>query len=367
MTIPYFSLQLAQEKLRETWTKAIRDVIESGIVINGNSVAKFEESWSKAIGTEFAVGVSNGLDGLVLSLISLGIGPGSNVAVPAHTFIATWNAIYEVGANAIGVEVNELGLLDTENLEITCKENKIDCVIPVHMHGQTCDMDSIRDLSKKYQFKILEDASQAHLASFNGKYAGSFGQVSVFSLYPTKNLGALGDAGIVCTNSKEISDRIKSLRNYGSTSENKYLHSELGKNNRLDEIQAAILNVNLPFLPEWNEHRRKLAKIYYEGLKEINQITIPHQFNAENVYHHFWVLSENRDLLKLRLINEGVITEVHYPLSAAMEYQKITNKKTTLFASADKISSKTLSLPISQWHSETMIYEVLKKIKNVSK
>ena len=129
MTIPYFSLQLAPEKLRETWTKAIRDVIESGIVINGNSVATFEESWSKAIGTEFAVGVSNGLDGLVLSLIALGIGPGSNVAVPAHTFIATWNAIYEVGANAIGVEVNELGLLDTENLEITCKENKIDIVL----------------------------------------------------------------------------------------------------------------------------------------------------------------------------------------------------------------------------------------------
>jgi dTDP-4-amino-4,6-dideoxygalactose transaminase len=262
--VPFFSTAKAPESLRISWTSAISKVIESGQFISGNEVDEFERNWANRLGTRFAVGTSNGQDGLILALRALGIGQGKFVLVPAHSFIATHNAVLNVGAIPISVDVNRNGLIDTDQLkEITAK---IDAVIVVHMHGAMCDMRTIMNWAKSLDIKVIEDSSQSHFAKQDGFFSGTIGDVGVFSCYPTKNLGALGDAGVVVTSQVHLYDKLRSLANYGSTPGNKYEHKSFGLNNRLDEIQAAILNINLGFLVQWNQRRREIAKLYFDQI-----------------------------------------------------------------------------------------------------
>ncbi len=346
--VPFFSFNLAPETLKFKWKNAIAEAIDKGQFVGGKLVTEFENSWKVAIGSNHAVGVGNGFDGLVLALKSLGVGPGDKVAVPSHTFIATWNAISIVGAVPIGVDVDEFGLIDLDQLETM---SGIKCVIPVHMHGAMVNMTRLNNWARSNSVFVIEDASQAHFAQANGKFAGTLSDIGVFSLYPTKNLGALGDAGVIVTDNSEIADFVKSFANYGASNEDKYFHNSFGVNSRLDSIQAAALLVNLSESQEWTTHRRILAQTYLDTIEENSSIKFMHPERDKSVWHHFPILTPFRKSLIEHLQQNGVSTEIHYPNLAGYEYARIMNQKLTSFPIGENIADSILSLPISPWHT----------------
>lgn len=349
--IPFFSFKKIDESLISEWKLAISKVINQGHFIGGEEVELFETEWAKLIGTTHAVGVGNGLDGLVIALKVLGIGKGKSVAVPAHTFIASWLAIDLAGATPIGIDVDENGLLDINQL--FSMSVIPDAVMPVHLHGAMVDMPKLLHWAKANNVKVIEDASQSHLGNFKSIGAGSLGDAAVFSLYPTKNLGAIGDAGIVNFQSKEYSEIAKSIRSYGSETGNKYSHKILGVNSRLDSIQASVLRVNLNYLSEWNAHRKFLGKIYSEKLDPEFRILQSEELNS--VRHHFPILVDNPISVRSYLSEFGIGTERHYPEVAANTYAKLHGVAKKKYKSAEMIADQVISLPISQWHSSSEI------------
>lgn len=362
MKVDFFSFNKAPTELRNIWINEIHEVIKEGIFVGGRYLESFENEWNSFTKSNFAVGVSNGMDGLVLGLRSLNIGEGDFVAVPAHTFIATWNAVISVGATPVGVDVDEDGLMDLNQLsDLT---STIDAVIPVHMHGSPVDMKTLYQICNspnlKAPIRIIEDASQAHgVLCPDGTPLGKYSDLVVYSMYPTKNLGALGDAGIVTTDRQEISERIRSLSNYGSAKKDKYLHKEIGFNNRLDPIQAAILSKNLNFLTDWNSIRKKLSSVYIERLSA--KVRILQVSRTDSVRHHLCILVNKRDTLREFLFCRGIKTEIHYPYSAGEEVMNFLGNPSS-FPNAKSIANSTLSLPLSQWHSEDEIDYVASQV-----
>jgi dTDP-4-amino-4,6-dideoxygalactose transaminase len=347
MVEPFFSFSFAPQALKDSWQAAISEVIASGIFINGPQKEAFEFEFADYLGTEFAIGVSNGLDGLILALESCGIGPGKKVAVPNHTFIATWLAVHHVGATPVGIAVDKQGLMDLTDLNL--KIDEIDAVIPVHMHGGHVNMVLLLEMIKNKKLVTIEDASQCHGGVLNGKKIGTFGDVGVFSLYPTKNLGALGDAGVVVTNSILIADQIREISSYGSTIEDKYTHNVLGRNARMDEIQASILRVNLKHLDNWNNHRVQIANEYKSAFLKHG---VPFMSSDGSVFHHFIIFSNDRDALRDKLSKIGVTTEVYYPNPAYREYfDMVKCSSYNLEYNTEYLANNTIALPISQWVS----------------
>jgi dTDP-4-amino-4,6-dideoxygalactose transaminase len=363
MRVDFSSFAYLPIDIQEIWKEEFEKALSDGIFIGGTKVTNFESAWAGFTGSKYAVGVGNGFDGLVLALRSLNIGNGDSVALPAHTFIATWNAVISVGAIPVGVDVDEEGLLDLEAFEKIA--SKVQAVMPVHMHGATVDMKNLDSIcannEKKNRIRIIEDASQAHGAfSPDGSALGRYSEVVVYSLYPTKNLGALGDAGIVTTNSFEIYKRIKSLGSYGSSNEDKYLHLELGFNSRLDSIQASILEANLKRLPEWNSVRKELSKRYISALD--GSVEILQSNREDSVRHHFCVLTPKRDELRNYLLSKGISTEIHYPRVAGVEALRFMDQKAR-FPKSERIAKTTLSLPMSQWHSIEQVDYVASQVR----
>jgi dTDP-4-amino-4,6-dideoxygalactose transaminase len=357
--VRFFSHENLPENIRREWISSISEVLDSNMFVGGRFVAKFEQDWSNFLEIEYSVGVGNGLDGLKLALIALGVGLGDYVAVPAHTFIATWLAIIQVGAIPIGVDIKADGLIDLEKLFSV--EEKLTAVIPVHMHGNSVDMERLMVWARTTNTLVIEDCSQAHGAELNGRKVGTYGDLSVFSFYPTKNLGALGDAGIVSTGNLALSSKVRSLANYGASPTNKYVHTSLGFNSRLDPLQAAILGVNLKHLNSWNTNRLNLAKRYNELLRSFENIKIVTQ--GENcVFHHFAILVENRDNFRNFLLNEGVETEVHYPFTASSEIYRMladeNDQEQEKFPVAERIASSILSLPMHPWLLEEDMFKI---------
>ena len=349
--IPYFSFQKAPKSLIDEWKLVISNVIDQGQFIGGETVELFENEWAESIGTPYAVGVGNGLDGLAIALHVLGIGEGKTVAVPAHTFIASWSAIDIAGATPIGVDVDENGLLDLDKLF----SHKVipDAVMPVHLHGAMVDMPRLSKWAKENGVKIIEDASQAHLASIDSKYAGAWSDAGVFSLYPSKNLGAIGDAGIINFHNEKDANLAKSIRSYGSEPGNKYLYQRPGVNSRLDSIQAAVLRVNLRYLSGWNKNRIALGKIYSEKLDKRFHILQSEKLNS--VRHHFPILVSDPVAIGKYLLENGIGTERHYPEIAAEINSRFHKATAGVFESAQNITGHVISLPISQWHSSSEI------------
>lgn len=364
MIVEYFSTNYAPKQLKDRWIREITRVIDQGTYIGGEFLENFETLWSNFSGSRYAAGVSNGLDGLILALRSLDIGPGKCVAVPAHTFIATWNAVISVGAKPIGVDVDENGLIDLEEFRRIAPQ--VSSVIPVHMHGSTVDMNKLWQIcnGKELEFpvSIIEDASQAHGAkSPDLTQLGAYSEIVVYSLYPTKNLGALGDAGVITTNKAELRDRLRSLSNYGNEPYNKYQHRELGFNNRLDAIQAAVLSVNIEYLENWNDRRRELSNHYIKQLRD--DIDILQLDRTDSVRHHFCVITPKRDELRSFLKTKGVKTEIHYPMVAGVEASKFMNLHES-FPVSQKLAETALSLPISQWHTIEQVDYVVYQIRS---
>jgi dTDP-4-amino-4,6-dideoxygalactose transaminase len=359
--VEFFSFKDAPESLKEEWKVATREVIDSGQFIGGPYVSKFETEWANYLGAGHAIGVGNGYDAIVVSLKILGIGEGDLVAVPNHTFVATWLAVGAVGATPIGIDCDSSGLLDLNLLESS--DLSIAAVIPVHMHGQMVDMPRLMEWARVNGVKIIEDCAQAHGARIGNKLAGTWGDFGAFSFYPTKNLGALGDAGALVTNNQSLASDARSYVNYGSVPGNKYEYQFNGINSRLDPIQAAMLSVNLKYLDSWNARRKEIAARYLKGLNPLGIMTLP--IKNDSVFHHFVVESENRDLTRKLLEAAGIMTEIHYPESAQISFNKFNSADFQDGKSyASNLSKKTLSLPISPWMKEENVDTVIDNIKS---
>ncbi len=336
---------------------AFQRVYESNWFIQGQELLEFEREYAALNNSKYTVGVSNGLDALVLSLRSLGIGSGDEVIVPSNTYIATALAVSQVGATPIFVEPRmETYNINPELIEAAITK-KTKAIMPVHLYGQACEMDEIMAIANAYNLFVIEDNAQSHLSAYNGKLTGSFGDVNGTSFYPGKNLGALGDAGAVTTNNEELANRIKRLRNYGS--EVKYYNEEVGYNNRLDELQAAFLRVKLNYLQEWTNQRKEIASWYNESLKKTNWILPEVHVNADHVYHLYVIRTANRDAVSEALKEKGIQTMIHYPVPPHLQkaYDHLGYKKSD-FPIAEEIAKTCLSLPVWPGMTEDQIIKI---------
>jgi len=353
--------------VKQQWRSAVDSVVNSGVFIGGPTVDKFERSWAEYVGTEGCVGVGNGLDALTIALRSVGVRPGDQVAVPAHTFIASWLAVINIGAIPVGVDVDERGQLDLDLLETT--ECELKAVMPVHLHGMTVNMPRLMKWAEAHDVRVVEDCAQAHGAFVDGRHVGSWGHAAAFSFYPTKNLGALGDAGAVVSSDSGVLEFSRRLANYGASESDKYLHVINGVNSRLDPMQAAILSVNIELLDDWNQRRVAIADSYIQALEALPDVgSLLCDNKEDSVWHHFVVLSQRRDELRRNLHGLGVSTEIHYPHTAAHEISQICHDKVNVqmdFPIADRLSKTTMSLPLNQWLSDEQIAGVVAALARI--
>ncbi|MGI8547665.1 MAG: DegT/DnrJ/EryC1/StrS family aminotransferase [Gemmatimonadaceae bacterium] len=361
MNVPFLDLKAPYDELRAAIDDAVQRVVRSGWYIQGEEVRAFEQEFARYCGSAYCVGVSNGLDALHLVLRAWDIGPGDEVIVPSHTFIATWLAVTYVGATPVPVEIDA----STYNLDparvasaITARTRAI---IPVHLYGLPADMDPIMNIAARHGLKVLEDAAQAHGARYRGRAAGSLGHAAAFSFYPGKNLGAMGDGGAVVTDDADLAQRVRSLANYGS--ERKYEHVEKGVNARLDEMQAAVLRAKLPFLDEWNDRRRGIAARYQRELAD-GPLGLPHVPDyAEPSWHLFVIRSDDRDGLQQRLAGDHVHTLIHYPTPPHRQPAYAdTGLQQCDFPIADTAAREVLSLPIGPHMRADQLDHVIRQL-----
>ena len=341
--INFGRLDIMHNRIKKELNNAIERVIGNSYYINGPYLEEFEKEYAKYCGAKYCVGVGNGLDGLKLSLLALGVGEGDEVLLPSHTYIATALAISDCKATPVFVEVDEESyLIDVSKIEekITSRTKAI---IVVHLYGQCADMDEINKIAKKYNLKVIEDAAQAHGATYKGKKAGSLGDIAEFSFYPGKNLGCLGDGGCITTDNKDYADTIKKLRNYGSSQ--KYVHEIKGFNSRLDELQASILLAKLNHLDEWNEERNHIASRYLKEIKN-KKIKLPMiQNDNKHVWHQFVVTTDSREEFQNYLKENGISTMIHYPIAIHKQVAYSEYKDLPL-PIAEKLAKTVISLPI---------------------
>jgi dTDP-4-amino-4,6-dideoxygalactose transaminase len=346
MKIPFLNFENIHSEIKSEMFNAFSQVYDSNWFILGKELEKFENEYASFNEVTSCVGVSNGLDALYLSLKSLGIKEGDEVIIPSNTYIATALAVSYVGAKPVFVEPN----INTYNIDASLIEaaltSKTKAIMPVHLYGQACDMPSIMDIAKRNNLFVIEDNAQAQGASSNGKLTGSWGDVNGTSFYPGKNLGALGDAGAVTTNSEELANKIKILRNYGS--EKKYFNNIIGHNMRMDELQAAFLYVKLQKLKHWTLERQKIASWYEKELADIKNLILPIiEKDSTHVYHLYVIRTSERDQLQHYLNQNSIGSLIHYPIPVHLQaaYQDLGYKKGD-FPIAEKISNTCLSLPL---------------------
>ena len=356
--IPFLDLKAPQEELRTDLMAAVERVVASGWYILGEEVDSFETEYAAYCCATHCVGLANGLDALHLALRAMGVGPGDEVIVPSNTYIATWLAVSQCGATPVPVEPDEATFnVDPMRIEgaITARTKVI---LPVHLYGQAADMDAIIAIARRHGLKVLEDAAQAHCARYKGRRIGAHGDAVCWSFYPSKNLGALGDAGAVTTDDAALADRIRVLRNYGSRI--KYVNEVQGYNSRLDPLQAAVLRVKLKVLDEWNNRRRYIAVRYSEGLADSARVLPAVPRWAEPVWHLYVVQHARRDALQQALADAGVATLIHYP-TPPHQQQAYSNAGFAKgrFPIAERMAERVLSLPIGPHMSAEAVHEVI--------
>lgn len=344
-TIPWVSFAPMQKEIEKDILKKFEDLYNKSIYIQGDEYELFNKEFAEYCGVKYAIGVGNGLDALMLILKAYDIGEGDEVIIPSNTFIATALAVTYVGAKPIFVEP----ILDEYNINPALIEEKITsrtkAIIGVHLYGQCCDMDAIKAIAKKHNLHVFEDAAQAHGALYKGQKAGSLGDAAGFSFYPGKNLGALGDGGMVTTNNEEVAIKVRALCCYGS--DYKYHHIYKGVNSRLDEIQCGFLRIKLARLDRMNENRRQIAEKYLNGIKNPKIILPVVNPNNVHIWHIFAIRCEKRDELEKYLNNLGIGTNKHYPTPMHLQgaYADLHMKKGDL-PLAEEISLHELSIPM---------------------
>jgi dTDP-4-amino-4,6-dideoxygalactose transaminase len=364
MNIPFLSFEAVNKQIKSEILQSFEEFFDSNWYILGERVATFEKEYATFNQTNYAVGLSNGLDALHIALRTLGIGEGDEVIVPSNTYIATALAVSYVGATPVFVEPR----LDTYNLDPLKIEasitNKTKAIMPVHLYGQACEMEAIMAIAKKYNLFVIEDNAQAQGASYKNRLTGSWGNINGTSFYPGKNLGALGDAGAVTTNDIVLGEKAKILRNYGS--EKKYHNETIGYNMRLDECQAGFLSVKLNYLNEWTKQRQEIASWYDEALKGIDGLILPQMANhASHVYHLYVIRTKKREALQSHLNQNEIGTLIHYPIPPHLQkaYEYLGFKKGD-FPIAEEIADTALSLPLWPGMSKDQIDIVAENIEN---
>lgn len=344
MGVVYADLKAINNRIQNELDAAYNRVMDVGWYILGKELEQFEREYAAFCGTKYCLGVGNGLDALHIILSAYGIGQGDEVIVPANTFIATALAVSYSGATPVFVDVCE----DTCNIDVVLIEEKITAntkaIMPVHLYGRLSDVCAVKDIAKKHNLKIIEDAAQAHGAVTAGKKAGTLGDAAGFSFYPGKNLGALGDGGVITTDDKQLYEKARALRNYGS--DVKYHHIYKGFNSRLDELQAAFLRVKLKYLDEWTRERRAIADYYLQHIDN-DKIKLPSVSGEDNVWHIFPVFCEKRDELQRYLQEKGIMAQMHYPVPVHLQgaYQELGYKKGD-YPVAERLADTELSLPL---------------------
>ncbi len=352
------------KELKNELDEAYFRFMNSGWYVLGPEVENFEKIWAGYCGTDFCVGVSNGLDALCLGLEAGGVKPGDEVIVPSNTYIATWLAISQVGAKPVPVEPERQTFnLDPEKIEAAITP-RTTAIAVVHLYGTPANMSPIMEIAEKHHLFVLEDNAQSQGAIYNGKRTGNLGHAAAFSFYPAKNIGAFGEAGGVTTNDPEIADRVKVLRNYGSRI--KYHNEYKGYNRRIDALQAAFLAVKTPHLDEWNARRRKVAAFYFEELSGIKAIRLPKTKLEDSVWHQFVIQVPERDRFQAELKEAGIPTMIHYPIPPHLSdaYRDMGFRKGD-FPIAEEFAETFLSLPIGPHFPEEDMRNVTEKIKEL--
>jgi dTDP-4-amino-4,6-dideoxygalactose transaminase len=352
MKVPFLDLSHSHLEVGAELNDAFRRVLESNSFIMGSELESFESEFAQYCEVPYCIGVGNGLEALHLTLRAYGIGLGCEVIVPANTFIATWLAVTQTGATPVPVEP----IIGTYNIDPQRLEAAISkltsAIIPVHLYGQPADMDPINEIARKHSLVVIEDAAQAQGARYKGRRVGSLGHAAATSFYPGKNLGCLGDGGAVLTSDPAIANKVRQLRNYGSSI--KYRHEILGYNSRLDELQAAMLRVKLKRLDDWNESRRTIAQAYSERLGSIDLILPEIPDFAEPVWHLYIVRTSQRDQKQAFLSSKGIGTSVHYPIPPHRQLCYADQKWGDLPIS-EVLANEVLSLPVYPGMSEEAV------------
>lgn len=354
--IPYEDLGKLNQSFFEAYQDSFKKTLESGWYILGKQVSEFEAAFADYTQSQYCVGLASGLDALVIALKVLDLPKDAEVIVPSNTYIATVLAVINAGYKPVLVEPD----LATYNIDATKLAEKITsktkAIMLTHLYGKVCEMDKIDAICKQHQLYLVEDCAQAHGAKFKGKQAGTFGEFGAFSFYPTKNLGALGDAGALTMKEEADYNKVKSLRNYGSFI--KYHNDDIGFNSRLDEVQAGFLSVKLKRLDEITNHKQQLAQLYFKGLKE--DFIKPQQHpDHQDVFHIFNIRHPKRDELKKYLFDNGIGTEIHYPIPPHQQKGYQDYFEGEQYPIAEEIHQTTLSLPISFAHTVSDIEKVI--------
>ena len=362
--IEYENLAKLNAPFFKEFERSFKKTLDSGWYILGKQVDTFEQNFAQYIGVNYGVGVASGLDALTLALKAFGFDKNAEVIVPSNTYIATIIAIIQAGLKPILVEPDVV----TYNINPNQIEEKIThktkAILVVHLYGKSCEMTPIMVICNTHNLKLIEDCAQSHGATYKGKKTGSFGDFGCFSFYPTKNLGALGDGGMVVCNDQELSNKIKQLRNYGSSE--KYHNEVIGFNSRLDEVQAGFLSIKLQYLDEINRHKRMLADVYFENLSKNFIVPIVNQ-DFFDVYHIFTIRHNKRDELRKYLLNQGVQAEIHYPVAPHKQKAMHGGILSGDYPISEKIHQTTLSLPISFFHTKNDVLRICKTINGFKK
>jgi len=361
--IPFNDLTRQYKSIEGKLNRVLKDVLKSGWFILGKNVETFEKDFANYVGKKYGIGVASGTDALFLSLLACDIKAGDEVITVPNTAIPTIAAISATGAKPVLVDVNQFYTLDTAKIEEKIS-SKTKAIIPVHLYGQPCQMDPILKIAKRHNILVIEDCAQAHGAEYKGKKLPA-GDIGCFSFYPTKNLGAYGDGGIIVTDNERLSRKLKLLRNYGETK--RFTHIIKGYNSRLDEIQAAILRIKLKHLDRWNRKRRRIAKLYNELLSDL--VATPQEDkNSKHVYHLYVVRTEKRNELKDFLFSRGIGTNIHYPIPVHLQkgYSDLRYKKGSL-PKCEKYSKEILSLPIFPELKEKEIEYICESVREFFK
>jgi dTDP-4-amino-4,6-dideoxygalactose transaminase len=372
MNVPFVDLKMQYKQIEHEVLPMVTEAMANGAFIGGPQVTNFESEFGAFCDSAYCAGVNSGTDALRFALMAVGVGPGDGVITVPHTFIATTEAISQVGATPAFVDIDERTYnMDPNKLEDHLKSrnrqsaigNRIRAVIPVHLYGQPADMDPILEITQEYNLAVVEDACQAHGALYKGRKAGSLGMVGCFSFYPGKNLGAYGEGGAVVTQDEQIANKIRMLRDHGQAK--KYFHDVEGYNGRLDAIQAGVLRIKLKRLTEWNQARRDHATLYDQLLSDVPGVTLPFQADyAQSVYHLYVIMVDNRGALQKFLGDNGVATGLHYPLPLHLQkaYEHLRHKKGD-FPVTERVADTLLSLPMYPELTRPQIEYVVELIK----
>jgi dTDP-4-amino-4,6-dideoxygalactose transaminase len=360
--VPFVNYKPQYQNLKKEIDKAIQGVLERGDLILRQDVKEFEKNLTSFLGVKYGVGVNSGTDALIFALRAAGVGPGDEVITVSHTFVASIASIIHVGAKPVLIEVREDFNMDVEKVEEVITP-KTKAILPVHLNGRVCQMDKLMEIAKKHNLIVIEDAAQALGAKFNGKTAGSFGVAGCFSFYPAKLLGAAGDAGAVVTNEENLAEKIRLFRNHCQKTKTEIVC--YGETSRLDNLQAAVLNVKFKYLPDWIKRRREIAEIYNKGLSNIAEVKLPPAPNSDkryfDVYQNYVLKAERRDELFKFLKEKGVETLIKDPI--AVHCHPNLNLSHFSLPYTEKLAKEVISLPIYPELTQEQIDYVINCLK----